>query len=73
LVEGAAENQAHALVQQELRNAAHQAGLDYLTHEPDTHPMPMTDDPRWLNAKCHELGSVLGGMLEQSLHAPSEA
>jgi hypothetical protein len=72
LVDGVAETRDHAIVQQELRNAAHRAGLDYMTHEPDTHPVPMTDDPKWLNAKCHELGSVLGGMLEQSLRSPSE-
>jgi hypothetical protein len=72
LVEGAGESQAAESVQRQLRTAAHEAGLDYLTHEPDSAPEPMADDMRWIDVKCQEVGSVLGHILEQSVLPPSK-
>ena len=41
LLEGSPQNQEFALADQNLRNIAHRAGLDYLTHEPDFAPVPL--------------------------------
>lgn len=66
LIEGPRESDAYYLVQAQLRTAAHLAGLDYLTHEPECAPAPIPDDAKWLESRCGEMGSVLGDILQRS-------
>ena len=65
LVEGAPNCPGCELAQDHLRNAAHRAGMDYLTHEPACAPEPLPDEVNWFNSKAAEVGSVLGEMLDQ--------
>jgi hypothetical protein len=53
-----------------LRNLAHRAGLDYLTHAPETGLMPMPDECAWITSKAEEVSSVLSCMLNQT-HRPT--
>lgn len=66
LVEGSQENQILALTHQDLRNAAHRAGLDYLTHEPAFALAPLPDESASFSLKAAEVGPVLEGILDQT-------
>ena len=73
LLEGSPQNQEFALADQNLRNIAHRAGLDYLTHEPDFAPVPLPDESAWFNLKAAEVGPVLGNILNRPIQPPSRS
>jgi len=64
------ESESRAAIEHQLRQAAHQAGLDYLTHAPDCRSLPMPDETDWVNAKAANLGSVLGSILSTPMKPP---
>ncbi|MEY4385578.1 MAG: hypothetical protein RLY20_861 [Verrucomicrobiota bacterium] len=70
LIESSGERHISELADHILRRAAHQAGLDYLTHEPEFEVGPLPDEQEWINMKEHQMGSVLGKILETPI-APS--
>ena len=55
-----------------LRRAAHQAGLDYLTHAPEFGLAPLPDEPEWINAKAEQLGPILGDILTAPVPPPHQ-
>lgn len=66
LVDGSPETAQHTAILHELRTAAHHAGLDFLTHEPNWLPKPIPSESGWIDAKATQIGSVLGAILEQT-------
>lgn len=67
LVEGSPEIPTNAVIHQDLRNLAHRAGLDYLTHEPAFAPAPLPDESAWFNHKAAEMSSVLESILDRPI------
>lgn len=72
LIEPSSEHQLSEETDSLLRRIAHQAGLDYLTEVPEFGPAQLQDEQEWINAKEHEMGSILGNILTTSIPPPRQ-
>jgi len=56
-----------------LRHAAHRAGMDYLTKEPETISWAIPDSREWYTARADRVSSVLDEILHAHLRPPTLA
>lgn len=70
LIDESAESQRREAVDHFLRAIAHRAGLDYLTHAPESGLALIPDESDWIIAKAEGMSSVLDGILSKTISPP---